>query len=113
MQQHTMPPRLQRELWDFEDTAEWIGDANAYTKQYFTAGRQAHVRTTQSFGTPALVWHVAFWPTRNFDPHNLSGTGDPISRAEARREYDRLRSKLANDLDTRVLDKLQRRGRVK
>jgi hypothetical protein len=93
-----------------------------YTKQYFTIGRQAHVRSTQSIGAPSLVWHVAFWPKRGKDPQDLDGkpkrigtrdasAGRTLIRDAARETYDELRRDLAEDLD-KLLIRLQERGRV-
>jgi hypothetical protein len=83
----------------------------AYTKQYFTIGRQAHVRSTQSFGAPALVWHVAFWPKRDIDPQDLHDPTPEPQRQNARASYDDRRKRLARDFDG-LLDRLQTRGRV-
>lgn len=124
-----------------EERLNWIKDVArsrhedaAYTRQYFTIGRQAHVRSTQSFGPPALVWHVGFWPMRGKDPHDLEGkptkqlprvgngtgspqqgrpppAGDGLTREAARSTYDDLRYELAEDLD-KLLERLQGRGRV-
>ena len=90
-----------------------VGEDATYTKQYFTIGRQAHVRSSQSFGAPTLVWHVAFWPKPEYDPHNLNReAAEPITRSASRRSYNRLRAELSEgDLDE-IIGKLQRKGRV-
>src|SRR5687767_14422490 len=102
-------PRIPLELSDLKDIAAWWRDGGAYSKQYFTVGRQAHVRATQSCGTPSLVWHVGFWPTRELDPQNLNGSGRQFTREEARKQYVNMRQKLAADLDQKVLTRLQER----
>src|SRR5262245_8091029 len=44
-----------------------------YSDQYETIISQGHARPTPLFGAPALVWHVAIWPRRMYDPHDTAG----------------------------------------
>lgn len=43
----------------------------AYTKQLFSLIRNGHAHPTATFGAPAMVWHVSFWPRRHMDPHEF------------------------------------------
>jgi hypothetical protein len=47
----------------------------AYTRQFFTVTRKGHTSPTAEFGSPSLVWHVAFWPRNTKDPHAFSMVG--------------------------------------
>jgi hypothetical protein len=98
-------------LKEFDDAAKRFKEDAAYTKQFFTISRQAHVRSTQSFGTPALIWHTAFWPKRDIDPQDLDDPTPEPQRQGSRASYDDRRKRLARDLDG-LLEKLQLRGRA-
>jgi hypothetical protein len=43
----------------------------AYTNQFFSITREGHTRPTAEFGAPAMVWHISFWPRRQYDPHDM------------------------------------------
>lgn len=87
-------------------------DDFAYTRQFFTITRQGHVRTTQSFGTPTLVWHVAFWPRKQFDPQNNQEKSQAVDNDETNRsEFNRRRAEIASRLD-QLLTRLQEHGRA-
>jgi hypothetical protein len=43
----------------------------AYSDQFFAMTRQGHTRPTAQFGAPAMVWHISFWPRRQYDPHDI------------------------------------------
>lgn len=46
----------------------------AYSPQFFSLTQQGHTRPTAEFGAPAMIWHVSFWPRRQYDPHDLDMT---------------------------------------
>jgi hypothetical protein len=89
----------------------------AYTKQYFTITRTGHTHPTAQFGAPTLVWHVAFWPRSEKDPHDFDVTTSLDGNA-CLKEADRLRAEHgARRADVvaefnNFLNSLQERGRV-
>jgi hypothetical protein len=44
------------------DTGTQSPIESAYTDEFFTITRKGHDRTTQSFGSPTLIWHISIWP---------------------------------------------------
>src|SRR5687768_7296368 len=59
----------------------------AYTQQLFTLTRQGHTIPTAQFGAPAIIWHVAFWPRRQYDPHDIDLTV-PLNELEKDPQFD-------------------------
>ncbi len=96
-------------------------DDLAYTKQFFTITREGHTRPAPEFGTPTLVWHVAFWPRQDIDPQNTDAT--PVEKLgptpeafrtferSLRVEYAKRRQRLIEDFNALLRD-LQLKGRA-
>ena len=93
-------------------------DDHAYSRQFFTIGRQGHTRPTPQFGAPTLCWHVAVWPKQEFDPQQsklrieaTDGTEILASHGDVCHEYENRRDLLVKDFN-RLLRKLQAMGCV-
>lgn len=50
------------------------GEDQGYSRQIFTISRLGHTSATAEFGSPTLVWHVAFWPKGETDPFSIRMT---------------------------------------
>lgn len=86
----------------------------AYTKQFFTITRKGHTNPTAEFGSPALAWHVSFWPLQKNDPHAflMAHPGGGIkSEPEILRDFRQTSQDVIGDFNG-FLARLQARGRV-
>jgi hypothetical protein len=83
-----------------------------YSKQFFTISRRGHTSATAEFGSPALVWHVSFWPKRKNDPFSIGLTDNGKIREDKDvvEEFGRARSRIIKDFNE-FLRRIQTRGR--
>lgn len=83
-----------------------------YSSQFFTISRRGHTSATAECGAPTLVWHVAFWPRRQYDPFSVQMTADGrIKDADAViKEFSSARGDVVKDFNA-FLERLQARGR--
>ena len=90
---------------------------DVFTDQLFTLSHAGHDSPPPAFGAPTLVWHVAFWPKRNCDAHNITmvtkkGSAFLLtSDKSVREEFDLKRSHVSEDLN-KFLKALQDRARA-
>jgi hypothetical protein len=94
-------------------TSEDNQEDKAYSKQFFTIGRLGHTPLTAEFGSPTLVWHVAFWPKHHDDPFSISmmtGGGKIKGDDLIIDEFGKAHEKVIEDFN-RFLHRLQARGR--
>jgi hypothetical protein len=84
-----------------------------YSAQFFTISRRGHTGAAAECGAPTMVWHVAFWPRRVYDPFSVATTGDDgriKDAADIIREFGKARGAVVKDFNS-FLEKLQARGR--
>jgi hypothetical protein len=83
-----------------------------YSPQFSTISRLGHTSATAEFGSPTLVWHVAFWPKRKNDPFSIATTenGKVRSNKDIIEEFARVRSEVVKDFN-QFLERIQARGR--
>jgi hypothetical protein len=90
-----------------------IAEDQGYSDQFFTISRRGHTSPAAECGAPTMVWHVAFWPRRKYDPFSVAVTGDDdqIKKPEAIiEEFGQARGNVVKDFKD-FLERLQTRGR--
>ncbi len=98
---------------NYEPGNNYEGSDDTYSRQFFTISRRGHTSATAECGAPTMVWHVAFWPRRMYDPFSLAMTGadGKIKEDDAIvREFGEARRKVVKDFND-FLKRLQARGR--
>jgi hypothetical protein len=61
-----------------------------YTPQYETLLETGHTRTAPELSAPAIVWHVAVWPSRKEDPEDVRPGGEDTVRKPRAKSADGL-----------------------
>src|SRR5215472_11847836 len=92
---------------------EDFSEDKGYSDQFFTISRRGHTSPAAECGAPTMVWHVAFWPRRKYDPFSVAVTGDGgrIKKSEVIiEEFGEARSNVVKDFND-FLERLQARGR--
>jgi hypothetical protein len=92
---------------------EDLKEDDAYSGQFFTISRRGHTTATAEFGSPTLVWHVAFWPKRKMDPFSIAMTDDDGKNKridDIIAEFRDARDNVVRDF-SHFLKRLQDRGR--
>ena len=86
----------------------------AYTKQFFTITRKGHTNPTAEFGSPTLVWHIAFWPRSANDPYAFqmdAESGTIKNDTMVLDEFNSACNNVTEDFNG-FLERLQSRGRI-
>lgn len=92
---------------------EDFSEDQGYSAQFFTISRQGHTSPAAECGAPTMVWHVAFWPRRKYDPFSVAVTGGDgqIRKSEdIIEEFGEARGNVVRDFND-FLERLQARGR--
>src|SRR5579871_3469739 len=94
-------------------SVEDFSEDQGYSAQFFTISRRGHTSPAAECGAPTMVWHVAFWPRRSYDPFSVPMTDKDhhIKKDETViEEFGQARSRVVKDFNV-FLERLQSRGR--